>query len=413
MEAENPVSSGMNGGLLRDTTVLELQFSIGILHKPVVSEKPTLGGCNSMSDGIAVVLGTRPEIIKLAPVIHACTEHDVPCTVIHTGQHYSDNLDTVFFEQLGLPNPDYNLEVGSDHHGKQTGEMLIGLSRILRNESPETVIVQGDTNSTLAGAIAASKLTVTLGHVEAGLRSFDRKMPEEMNRVVADHVSDICFAPTKESKQNLLDEGVPDSRILVTGNTVVDALERNRTVAGERSSVIKDLNLVTRDFFLLTLHREENVDDPDRFRALLFGASRAADKHDVPIVYPIHPRAQNRLEEFDIEVPKPIRLVDPQEYLDFVRLEDEAKLIMTDSGGVQEEACILGTPCVTLRDSTERPETVAVGANILAEHDPAQIIADVDKMVTETGDWENPFGNGDAGEWILQTITSQIEVAQQ
>jgi UDP-N-acetylglucosamine 2-epimerase (non-hydrolysing) len=365
-----------------------------------------------MSEGIAVILGTRPEIIKLAPVVRACEENDVPCTLIHTGQHYSDSLDSVFFDQLGLPDPDYNLEVGSADHGQQTGEMLIGIEEVLQEESPETVLVQGDTNSVLAGAIAASKLDVELGHVEAGLRSNDREMPEEINRVLADHAADTLFAPTEQSKANLLAEGIPESRIEVTGNTVVDALYRNRELAAETSTVLDELGVDDRAFFLLTLHRQENVDDPELFEALLFGASRAADKHGVDVIYPIHPRAEKRLEEFGLEVPEPIRVVEPREYLDFIRLEDAATLVMTDSGGVQEEACILGTPCVTLRDSTERPETVSAGANVLAEHDPASIIASVDEMIERDGDWRNPFGDGDAGERILQSVQPQLEVLQ-
>lgn len=362
-----------------------------------------------MGDDIAVVLGTRPEIIKLAPVIHACSDHDVPCTILHTGQHYSDNLDTVFFQQLGLPEPDYNLCVGSGHHGEQTGEMIVRIERILMEESPDIVLVQGDTNSVLAGAIAASKLDIELGHVEGGLRSFDREMPEEINRTLTDHVSDYLFAPTEQSKDNLLAEGLSESRITVTGNTVVDAVHRNRRLARQKSSIEQDLGLSDEDFFLLTAHREENVDDETLFRALLFSAGRVADRYDVPVIYPIHPRAKNRLEKFEIEVSENIRLVEPLEYLDFLRLEDQAELILTDSGGVQEEACILGTPCVTIRDSTERPETVAVGANVLTDPDPASVIESVDQMMGVDGDWPNPFGDGHAGERIVRTLIPQIE----
>lgn len=358
---------------------------------------------------IAVVLGTRPEIIKLAPIVLACSKHDIPCTIVHTGQHYSDNLDSVFFEQLELPDPDYNLEVGSSSHGEQTGKMVIGIERILQDRRPDTVLVQGDTNSVLAGAIATSKLDIELGHVEAGLRSFDRDMPEEINRIVTDHVSEYLFAPTEPSKENLLDEGIPESRITVTGNTVVDALYRNRTLAHRQSSVVRELGLDNRAFFLMTLHREENVDDETRFRAHLSGTARAAEKHDVPVIYPIHPRAENRLVEFDIEVPDAIRLVEPTEYLDFLQLEDEATLIVTDSGGVQEEACVLGTPCVTLRDSTERPETLTVGANVLAGPTPESIVENVDRMIHTDSSWENPFGDGKAGERILRTIAPQFE----
>ncbi|MXR52981.1 UDP-N-acetylglucosamine 2-epimerase (non-hydrolyzing) [Halovenus sp. WSH3] len=366
-----------------------------------------------MSNGIALVLGTRPEIIKLAPVIQACERRSVPHTLIHTGQHYSETLDSVFFDQLGLPDPDYNLGVGSADHGKQTGEMLIGVERILQECDPETVLVQGDTNSVLAGALAASKLDVRLGHVEAGLRSGDREMPEETNRTLADHAADRCFAPTEQSRDNLLAEGIPEERIEVTGNTVVDALERHKELARERTTALADLGLDEDDYAVMTLHRAENVDDPERFRALLFGASRAGDSHGLPVVYPIHPRARERIEEFDITVPEPIRLVEPREYLEFIRLEDAASIILTDSGGVQEEACILGTPCVTLRDNTERPETISAGANVLAGPDPATIIHRVEEMIDTDGDWENPFGDGTAGEQILQAVTRAPEEVPQ
>lgn len=209
------------------------------------------------SPEVTLVLGTRPEIIKLSPVIHELEQRDVPYSLVHTGQHYSDNLDTVFFEQLELPTPDHHLGVGSGSHGAQTGEMLAGVEEILLDEQPDTVLVQGDTNSVLAGAIATSKLDADLGHVEAGLRSFDREMPEETNRVVADHVADYLFAPTDQSKEYLLEEGLPASRIYVTGNTVVDALYRNRDLAARKSSVLTDLGLVEGEFFLMTAHRAE------------------------------------------------------------------------------------------------------------------------------------------------------------
>lgn len=364
---------------------------------------------------VAFVLGTRPEIIKLAPVIQACQRFDVEFTIIHTGQHYSDSLDSVFFDQLELPEPDYNLGVGSSSHGEQTGEMLIGIERILIETDPDVVLVQGDTNSVLAGAIAASKMQPELGHVEAGLRSFDRSMPEETNRVVTDHVSDYLFAPTEQSESYLLDEGIAQQRITVSGNTVVDALLRNREIARRKSTVLADLGLDDTDFFLMTAHRQENVDDEERFRDLLAGVDRAARAHGVDVIYPVHPRARERIEAFDIDVPDRIRVIEPLEYLDFLRLSAAADLILTDSGGVQEEACILGVPCVTMRDNTERPETIDVGANRLSSSDPRQIVASATEMLLRDGEWENPFGDGDAAERILRALPLEIrsrEVAQ-
>ena len=353
---------------------------------------------------ITFVLGTRPEIIKLAPLIRCCNRRDIPYSILHTGQHYSDELDAVFFDQLELPAPDYNLEVGSGRHGQQTAAMLSGIEEIILEDEPAVVLVQGDTNSVLAGALALSKLDIPVGHIEAGLRSFDRDMPEETNRVVADHVGDYLFAPTEHSQENLQDEGIDDERIFVTGNTIVDAVHQHRDLAAEKSTILEDLALQTTDFGLLTAHRAENVDDPERFETLLEGIGRVAATHNLELIYPIHPRAQDRLDEFDLTVPDKIRIVDPQDYLDFLQLEANAELVLTDSGGVQEEACILGVPCVTLRDSTERPETLDVGANRLAGVAPDDIIASANHMLSTTPNWTNPFGDGRTSERILDIV---------
>ncbi|NHN46472.1 UDP-N-acetylglucosamine 2-epimerase (non-hydrolyzing) [Halostella sp. JP-L12] len=363
---------------------------------------------------VTIVLGTRPEIIKLAPVIRACEQYDVAYSVIHTGQHYSDSLDTVFFDQLELPEPDHHLGVGSDTHANQTAAMMVGIEELLLAEDPEVVLVQGDTNSVLAGAIATSKLDIELGHIEAGLRSFDRSMPEETNRIVTDHVGDYLFAPTEQSREYLLDEGVDDERIYVTGNTVVDAVEQNRALAEQKSDILNTLGVERREFALMTAHRAENVDDKDRFKELLDGVGQVAEELSIDLLYPIHPRARSKLNEFDLDVHARIRLIEPQDYLDFLTLESAASLILTDSGGVQEEACILGVPCVTLRENTERPETIEAGANRLVGTDPSRIVDGAVTAVTDAGDWQNPFGDGTAGERILDAlpITMRSEVLQ-
>ncbi|MGQ3413777.1 non-hydrolyzing UDP-N-acetylglucosamine 2-epimerase [Natrinema sp. LN54] len=353
---------------------------------------------------IAFVLGTRPEIIKLSPLIRACDDRDVPYVVVHTGQHYSDSLDTVFFEQLELPTPTHNLEVGSDDHGAQTAEMIRGIESILTETRPDHVIVHGDTNSALAGAIATSKLEPSLAHVEAGLRSFDRSMPEEINRVLADHVSNYRFAPTDESARLLAAEGIDDERVVVTGNTIVDAVSQHRDLAARKSTVLEDRDLESGEFYLLTAHRAENVDDPDRFGGILAGVGEFADRTDREVVYPIHPRARENLEELDRSVPDPIRLVPPLDFLDFLTLEDHARLAITDSGGVQEEACILGTPCLTVRDNTERPETIDIGANRLVGTDRTAIVEGAEAMVDRDGEWPNPFGDGTAADRILDAL---------
>lgn len=353
---------------------------------------------------IAFVLGTRPEIVKLAPLIRACESADIDHTVIHTGQHYSDELDSVFFDDLELAPPDHNLAVGSGPHAEQTGEMLRGLGELIQAEDPETVIVQGDTNSALAGGLVASKLEVELGHVEAGLRSFDREMPEEINRILIDHAADSLFAPTDDAADNLRDENIPDRRVEVTGNTVVDAVEQNASLAASKSDILDELGIEPGEFALMTAHRPGNVDDRERFAGLLDGISEYAEVTNVDVVYPIHPRSEERLTEYDLPVPDAIQCVEPLNFLDFLRLENTASVVFTDSGGVQEETCILGTPCVTVRDSTERPETVDVGSNTLAEPTPDSIVGSAFEVKSGDNDWETPFGDGDAAERILRSL---------
>lgn len=360
-----------------------------------------------MSRTLGIVLGTRPEIIKLAPVIRACESREIPFTLIHTGQHYSDELDSVFFERLELPEPDIQLDIGSGSHGDQTGRMLIAVESALETIDADFVIVQGDTNSTLAGAMAAAKMEPEIAHVEAGLRSRDRSMPEEINRIVTDHVADRLFAPTDQARGRLLAEGISAENISVTGNTIVDAVTRHRELAREQSSILESLELNENGFFLLTAHRPRNVDDPDRFQRLLNGVDSAAAAENVPVLYPIHPRAERRINEFGLTVPDRIRLVDPVAYLDFLKLESGAAVILTDSGGVQEEACILGVPCVTIRPRTERPETIEVGANTLCGPDPDAITHAVKTMRQRSRDWTNPFGDGTAGERIVTELSEE------
>lgn len=351
---------------------------------------------------LTIVLGTRPEIIKLAPVIRECDRRDLSYTIIHTGQHYSEDLDAVFFDQLNLPTPEYNLAIGSGSHGKQTGAMIQGIEEVLLDEQPETVLVQGDTNSVLAGAIATGKLDAELGHVEAGLRSYDRSMPEEMNRVLADHAADYLFAPTDYAAAQLRRENISDDQIIITGNTVVDALYENQELAMQNSTILSDLGLS--EFGLLTAHRAKNVDDPDRFADILDGVYQVATTLGLDIVYPAHPRAKNILDQFDLTVPDSIQIVDPLDYLDFLAIESQAQLVLTDSGGVQEEACILGVPCVTLRDNTERPETIDVGANRLVGTQPSDIVEGAQAMSDIEANWEQPFGDGTAAIQILDTV---------
>ncbi|WP_424358797.1 non-hydrolyzing UDP-N-acetylglucosamine 2-epimerase [Methanocella sp. MCL-LM] len=348
----------------------------------------------------AIILGTRPEIIKMSPVIRECARRNLDYFIVHTGQHYSYEMDRVFFEDLKLPLPSYNLDVGSGSHGRQTGKMLAGIEDILVKEKPDIVYVQGDTNTVLAGALAASKLQIAIGHVEAGLRSFDRAMPEETNRIVADHVSDLLFAPTADSRKLLLQEGIPEDRIFVTGNTIVDAVKSNLEIA-RGSDILERLHLTPKGYMLSTLHRQENVDDRGRLGSILVGLSKVYSEYRLPIVLPIHPRTKKNIGEFGLVIPDGIRLIDPAGFMDFLMLEANACMALTDSGGVQEECCILGVPCVTLRENTERPETVQVGANVLAGYKSDDILAAARAMTGKKSDWVNPFGDGHASGKIL------------
>jgi UDP-N-acetylglucosamine 2-epimerase (non-hydrolysing) len=353
---------------------------------------------------IAIVLGTRPEIIKMAPIIRVLEREGRDYFILHTGQHYSYNMDRVFFEQLKLPEAKYNLNVGSGTHAEQTGRMLMGVERVFMGERPDLVLVQGDTNTTLAGALAAVKLNIPVGHVEAGLRSFDMTMPEEVNRVLTDHMSSLLFAPTEKARGNLIKEGVSEGRIFVTGNTIVDAVYQNLEQV-DGNDVLDRLGLDNGEYFLVTVHRQENVDNLSRFQGILEGLRLIHKHYGLPIIYPIHPRARKRMGEFKLN-PEGVILIDPVDYLSFLKLEKEAKVILTDSGGVQEEACILRVPCVTLRDNTERPETLEVDANVLAGTNPKNILEKVCMMLEKPRNWANPFGDGRAGEKIMRIIAS-------
>ena len=352
---------------------------------------------------IFIILGTRPEIIKMSPLIRECEKRNLDYFVLHTGQHYSFEMDKAFFDDLELPKPAYNLEIGSGSHAEQTGKIMVGIEKVILDEKPDVVLVQGDTNTVLAGSLAASKVNIKVGHVEAGLRSYDRSMPEEINRVVADHVSNILFAPTELSKQNLLKEGIEESKIFVTGNTIVDAVFQNLEISNNKGNVLNDLKLKSKEYFLLTFHRAENVDNREQMSKLLKGISMIQKEYSMPVVFPVHPRTEKRIQEFGFSLDD-ITSIRPVSFLEFLQLEANARLVFTDSGGVQEETCILGTPCITLRDNTERPETLEVGSNILAGVESDRIMQSAVKMTNGKKSWNNPFGDGKAAEKIIDTL---------
>ena len=355
---------------------------------------------------IAIVVGTRPEIIKMAPVVRACLDRGVPYLLLHTGQHYSFELDGVFFAELGLPAPHRNLEVGSGSQSYQLAAVIEGLAPVLVEERPDVVLVEGDTNSVLAAALAANKSGIAVGHVEAGLRSYDRRMPEELNRVLTDHLADWLFAPTPGARDILRGEGLPASRIHVTGNTVVDELLLQRLRA-DRPGLAERFGVTPGRYALATVHRAENVDDDGRLRSILAGLDAAGRALGIPVLAAFHPRTTARMAALGLTASGTVRGLPPLGYLDFLGLHAAAALMLTDSGGLQEEACCLRVPCVTLRDNTERPESVAVGANLLAGADAEAIVACARAMAAKPRTWENPFGDGMSGLRIVDLLTGR------
>lgn len=367
----------------------------------------------SLSPKICVVVGTRPGIIKFSPVVRSLERKNANYFVLHTGQHYSYNMDRKFFEDLELRLPSYTNDGLRDcyYHGEQTAVMVKFVERVLLEEKPQVVVVGGDANTNLAGALATRKLaSITLAHMEAGLRSNDWRMPEEHNRVMIDHISDILFAPTAQAKDNLVADNVK-GRIFVTGNTIVDAVFQNLVLAKQKSNIIEELSVDSGGYFLFTCHREENVDSEDNLRKVL-DIIRSLNRLKKNIIFPLHPRTERRFAEFglfeELKSFEHLRLIPGVGYLDFLCLLSEAALVLTDSGGIQEEACILRVPCVTLRESTERPETLEVGSNFLAGLDAEQTLRGVNLMLQKDRSWSNPFGDGRAGERISDLLIKEL-----
>lgn len=346
---------------------------------------------------IITIVGARPQFIKAAPVSKQLRKHHKEI-LVHTGQHYDDNMSDIFFEELNIPRPDYNLNVGSASHGKQTGEMLIKIEEVLINQKPDAVIVYGDTNSTLAGALAAAKLHIPVFHIESGLRSFNKNMPEEQNRVVVDHLSDKLFCPTQNAVDNLFREGITQG-VYNTGDVMYDAVLINKEIASLRSSIMTRLGLTPRQYMLCTIHRAENTDDENRLRTLIQVLSDA----QIPVVLPMHPRTAKHVDMYDICLPDNVIAIKPVGYLDMLMLETNAYKILTDSGGVQKEAYFMQVPCITLRDETEWVETVQDGWNTIVGLDPIRIV-DAMRNFMPSAKQSNPFGDGHAAERIVELL---------
>lgn len=350
---------------------------------------------------IAIILGTRPEIIKLSPVIRECQTKNIDFFIIHSNQHYSPEMDKIFFDELKLPQPKYHLNVGSGLHGEMTAKILTGAEKILLSEKPDVVLVQGDTNTVLAGALATSKLEIAVGHIEAGLRSYDRSMPEETNRILTDHISDFLFVPTVTQQEILLKEGIEIKKIHLVGNTIVDSVFQNLKIAESNKNYS---HYKSEKYFLLTMHRPSNVDSKENLSSLLDSLVIVSKNYGCPIYFPIHPRTQKQIDTFGLRIDnKYIQIQEPVGYLEMLIMEKYAGLILTDSGGIQEEACILKVPCVTLRDNTERPETLKVGSNLLAS--PSTLLSQTKKMLVSTKIWSNPFGDGTSSQKIINIIS--------
>ena len=352
---------------------------------------------------IVSIVGARPQFIKLAPLSKGLKNRKFNEIIIHTGQHYDDNMSKLFFEELEIPKPDYNLGVGSYSHGIQTGRMLIALEKVLLNEKPELVIVYGDTNSTLAGALASVKLHIPVAHIEAGLRSFNKNMPEEINRIVADHLSNMLFAPTETAVRNLKREGIEEGVYLV-GDIMFDALMHFSKISLKKSKILERLNLSPKEYFLATVHRAENTDNSDRLKNILCALSDLEKK----VIFPIHPRTRGKIKEFSLKknIGDNIRVIEPLGYLDMIKLEKNAFAILTDSGGMQKEALWLKVPCITLRDETEWVETMESGWNILVGSDRTKIVESAKSLKLD-----NPrpelYGDGRAAEKIVEFLAKK------
>jgi len=352
------------------------------------------------------VVGARPEFIQAAPVSRALrARHDE--VLVHTGQHYDDRMSRIFFEQLGVPQPDFYLGVGSGSHGRQTGAMLAAFDEALEQVQPDVVLVRGDTNSTLAGALAASKRMIPVAHIEAGERSFDRRMPEEQNRIVADHLATFHFCVSGRGAANLAREGVTRD-VHVTGDVMLDALLQHRPFAHRYSAILAQLDLEVGGYALVTIHRAANTDNPARLRGIVEALNAVEGE---TIVFPVHPRTRRALEHAQLRLSPHVRMVEPVGYLDMMMLEENARLIATDSGGVQREAYYLKRPCLTLRDETEWTETVDAGWNRLVGADPGHILAEWFAFVPPC-DHPSLLGDGDASHRIVRLLEECMAVAE-
>lgn len=371
---------------------------------------------------ILSIIGARPQIIKAAALSRAIKKYfssSIQEVIVHTGQHYDSNMSQVFFDELRIPAPNYNLEVGSASHGNQTAQMISGIEEILLKENPNYIILYGDTNSTLAGAIAASKSHIPIVHIEAGLRSFNKFMPEEVNRILCDHISTLLFTPTKTGYKNLRNEGFKENEghfnadhpgIFHCGDVMYDNSLYFAEIAEEKTNILSDLNLQNRIFILATIHRDHNTDDPLRLQAIFEALVEIALEKKIQVVLPLHPRTKKKMDTLPLElreqlnVDSSIIIIPPVSFLEMITLEKNAALVITDSGGVQKEAYYFHKPCVILRPETEWVEIIEAGTGILADAEKERIKKAVDSLLYKSFDFPSIYGDGKAAEFICQTL---------
>lgn len=344
------------------------------------------------------VVGARPNFVKAAPVLRAVRQRGLRQTLVHTGQHYDRNMSDVFFSQLEIPEPDVNLEVGSGSHAAQTAEIMRRFEPVVLEQKPDMVVVYGDVNSTVAAALVCAKLLIRVAHVEAGLRSFDRTMPEEINRIVTDRLADVLLTPSEDGDINLGNEGVASEKIHRVGNVMIDSLIQLLPLARQRPT-----NGFPERLALVTLHRPSNVDDPGSLGRVLDTLTRVSEAVDV--VFPVHPRTRQRINELGVRLPK-LHLLDPMPYIDFLALQTRAAVVITDSGGIQEETTYLGVPCLTMRENTERPITVTLGTNTLVGEDREKLFHELDNILAGKGKKGTvpPLWDGHTGERIADVF---------
>lgn len=378
---------------------------------------------------IVTIIGARPQIIKAAALSRAIRSHfsnSVQEIIVHTGQHYDENMSEIFFHELGIPSPDYNLQVGSGNHGEQTAEMIKGIEKILQQENPKAIVLYGDTNSTLAGAIAGSKIQIPVVHIEAGLRSFNKNMPEEINRILCDHVSTLLFSPTETGIKNLQREGFNinnkspftfnNPKIYHCGDVMYDNSLYFSEIANEKTTWLNEIGVKNNQFILLTVHRNNNTDQPERLNAIMESILKISEENNYLLIFPVHPRTKKCLNEFlkkDIQEKlfnnHKIKLIPPASFLEMIALEKNASMVITDSGGVQKEAFYFEKPCIILRPETEWVELVEMGAAIIADADPIKISNGFKTLMDKNlKDLPKVYGDGKAAEFIVSEIINQL-----